>query len=145
MDKENKRNAIDLASKNAFILLLYLYRIRKLLGRLFPQILLGITLPELGILDTFEDVESNRCTIEVSLMVKGFIWSWFLYMHEGWSPLNFYIEDKFHRATRCGARGVKSITNYAASQYDELKAKFFKERAAFEATYESTLHIIFFY
>ncbi|GMP71569.1 hypothetical protein CsSME_00029919 [Camellia sinensis var. sinensis] len=124
MDKENKRNAIDLASKNAFILLLYLYRIRKLLGRLFPQILLGITLPELGILDTFEDVESNRCTVEVSLM-------------EGWSALNFYIEDKFHRATRGG------LVVELESQHDELKAKFFEKRVAFEAKYESTLHIIF--
>ncbi|KAL7187107.1 hypothetical protein ACSBR1_037221 [Camellia fascicularis] len=33
------------------------------------KVLLGITLPELDILDTFEDVEYNRCTVEVSLMV----------------------------------------------------------------------------
>ncbi|THG00963.1 hypothetical protein TEA_001366 [Camellia sinensis var. sinensis] len=32
------------------------------------KVLLGITLPELDILDTFEDVEYNRCTVEVSLM-----------------------------------------------------------------------------
>lgn len=35
------------------------------------------------------------------------------YFKEGLSPLNFYIEDEFHRATRGGAGGVKSITNYA--------------------------------
>ncbi|KAF5936408.1 hypothetical protein HYC85_027537 [Camellia sinensis] len=33
------------------------------------KVLLGITLPELDILDTFEDVEYNRCTVEVSLMI----------------------------------------------------------------------------
>jgi len=27
--------------------------------------------------------------------------------------LNLYVEDEFHRATRGGAGGVKSITNYA--------------------------------
>ncbi|THG19640.1 hypothetical protein TEA_019061 [Camellia sinensis var. sinensis] len=35
------------------------------------------------------------------------------YFKEGLSPLNFYVEDEFHRATRGGAGGVKSITNYA--------------------------------
>ncbi|KAI8015832.1 hypothetical protein LOK49_LG05G01673 [Camellia lanceoleosa] len=52
---------------------------------------------------------------------------------EGLSPLNFYVEDEFHHATRGGARGVKSITNYVLSQHDELEAKFFEERASFEA------------
>lgn len=35
------------------------------------QVLLGVTDPELNILDTFEDVEYERCTVEVSLMVSG--------------------------------------------------------------------------
>ncbi|CAI0464319.1 unnamed protein product [Linum tenue] len=32
---------------------------------------------------------------------------------KGFAPLNLYVEDEFHRATRGGAGGVKSITNYA--------------------------------
>lgn len=35
------------------------------------------------------------------------------YFKEGMAPLNLYVEDKYHRATRGGAGGVKSITNYA--------------------------------
>lgn len=34
------------------------------------QVLFGITNPELDILDTFEDVEYERRTVEVSLMVS---------------------------------------------------------------------------
>lgn len=35
------------------------------------------------------------------------------YFKEGTAPLKLYVEDEFHRATRGGAGGVKSITNYA--------------------------------
>ncbi|KAL9224562.1 hypothetical protein vseg_000584 [Gypsophila vaccaria] len=35
------------------------------------------------------------------------------YFKEGSAPLNLYIEEEFHRASRGGAGGVKSITNYA--------------------------------
>ncbi|KAM7514448.1 hypothetical protein LguiA_004031 [Lonicera macranthoides] len=35
------------------------------------------------------------------------------YFKEGSAPLKLYIDDEFHRATRGGAGGVKSITNYA--------------------------------
>ncbi|KAG8377430.1 hypothetical protein BUALT_Bualt08G0032100 [Buddleja alternifolia] len=35
------------------------------------------------------------------------------YFKEGTAPLSLYVEDEFHRATRGGAGGVKSITNYA--------------------------------
>lgn len=35
------------------------------------------------------------------------------YFKEGAAPLNLYVDDQFHRATRGGAGGVKSITNYA--------------------------------
>ncbi|KAH8516318.1 hypothetical protein Peur_047604 [Populus x canadensis] len=35
------------------------------------------------------------------------------YFKEGLKPLNLYVEDEFHRATRGGAGSVKSITNYA--------------------------------
>ncbi|KAL3514340.1 hypothetical protein ACH5RR_027057 [Cinchona calisaya] len=35
------------------------------------------------------------------------------YFKEGTAPLNLYVEDEFHRASRGGAGGVKSITNYS--------------------------------
>jgi branched-chain amino acid aminotransferase len=35
------------------------------------------------------------------------------YFKEGTAPLNLYIDEDFHRATRGGAGGIKSITNYA--------------------------------
>ena len=35
------------------------------------RVLLGVTDPELNILDTFEDVEYERRTVEVSLVVSG--------------------------------------------------------------------------
>lgn len=39
------------------------------------QVLLGITDPELGVLDTFEDVEYERKAVEVSLVVSNKITS----------------------------------------------------------------------
>lgn len=35
------------------------------------------------------------------------------FVQEGTAPLNLYVEKEFHRASRGGAGGVKSITNYA--------------------------------
>ncbi|XP_059636849.1 branched-chain-amino-acid aminotransferase 2, chloroplastic [Cornus florida] len=35
------------------------------------------------------------------------------YFKEGLAPLNLYVEDEFHRASRGGAGGVKTIANYA--------------------------------
>ncbi|WCJ35612.1 Branched-chain-amino-acid aminotransferase [Euphorbia peplus] len=35
------------------------------------------------------------------------------YFKEGLAPINLLVEEEFHRATRGGAGGVKSITNYA--------------------------------
>ncbi|XP_027092141.1 branched-chain-amino-acid aminotransferase 2, chloroplastic-like [Coffea arabica] len=35
------------------------------------------------------------------------------YFKEGTAPINLYVEGEFHRASRGGAGGVKSITNYA--------------------------------
>ena len=35
------------------------------------------------------------------------------FIQEGLKPLSIYVEDEFHRATRGGAGGIKSITNYA--------------------------------
>ncbi|CAN1251681.1 Branched-chain-amino-acid aminotransferase 2, chloroplastic [Linum perenne] len=45
------------------------------------------------------------------------------YFKEGSAPLNLYVEDEFHRATRGGAGGVKSITNYAPVLKAMAKAK----------------------
>ncbi|KAL6995271.1 Branched-chain-amino-acid aminotransferase, mitochondrial [Sarracenia purpurea var. burkii] len=45
------------------------------------------------------------------------------YFKEGVSPLNLYIEEEFHRATRGGVGGVKSITNYAPVLKALLQAK----------------------
>eukprot|EP00267_Zea_mays_P046250 XP_020398610.1 branched-chain-amino-acid aminotransferase 5, chloroplastic-like [Zea mays] len=35
---------------------------------------------------------------------------------EGLAPINLIVEDKFHRATPGGTRGVKTIGNYASSE-----------------------------
>ncbi|KAG9141819.1 hypothetical protein Leryth_013940 [Lithospermum erythrorhizon] len=35
------------------------------------------------------------------------------YFKEGTAPLNLYVDDEFHRASRGGAGGVKSISNYS--------------------------------
>ncbi|KAI3685846.1 hypothetical protein L6452_35107 [Arctium lappa] len=35
------------------------------------------------------------------------------YFKNGMAPLNLYVDNEFHRTTRGGAGGVKSITNYA--------------------------------
>ncbi|GAA0182667.1 transaminase [Lithospermum erythrorhizon] len=35
------------------------------------------------------------------------------YFKEGTAPLNLYVDDEVHRASRGGAGGVKSITNYS--------------------------------
>ncbi|CAN1251678.1 Branched-chain-amino-acid aminotransferase 2, chloroplastic [Linum perenne] len=45
------------------------------------------------------------------------------FTQEGSAPLNLYVEDEFHRATRGGAGGVKSITNYAPVLKAMAKAK----------------------
>lgn len=34
-------------------------------------------------------------------------------LQQGTAPLNLYVEEDVHRASRGGAGGVKSITNYA--------------------------------
>lgn len=45
----------------------------------------------------------------------------FFYWQEGFEPLNLYVEDEYDRASRGGAGGVKSITNYApVSQFLSL-------------------------
>ncbi|VFQ75169.1 unnamed protein product [Cuscuta campestris] len=45
------------------------------------------------------------------------------YFKEGTAPLNLYVEEEFHRASRGGAAGVKSITNYAPVMKPLMTAK----------------------
>lgn len=45
------------------------------------------------------------------------------YFKEGTAPLNLYVEDEFSRASRGGAGGVKSITNYAPVLRAQIRAK----------------------
>ncbi|KAL9666421.1 hypothetical protein QQ045_000752 [Rhodiola kirilowii] len=45
------------------------------------------------------------------------------YFKEGSAPLNLYVEEEFHRATRGGSGGVKSITNYAPVLNAMIRAK----------------------
>ena len=41
-----------------------------------------------------------------------YVLCWFI-LQEGLAPLNLFIDDEYHRATRGGAGGVKTITNYS--------------------------------
>ncbi|KAF2324217.1 hypothetical protein GH714_010428 [Hevea brasiliensis] len=45
------------------------------------------------------------------------------YFKEGLAPLNLYVEDEYHRASRGGAGGVKTISNYAPVLKAITKAK----------------------
>ncbi|ONI33326.1 hypothetical protein PRUPE_1G417100 [Prunus persica] len=45
------------------------------------------------------------------------------YFKEGSAPLNIYVEEEYDRASRGGAGGVKSITNYAPVLKALLRAK----------------------
>ncbi|XP_062101173.1 AIG2-like protein C isoform X3 [Humulus lupulus] len=72
---------IGIVSKDVFIRLYYQWRIRKSLEG-FVNVLTGITEPELYILDTFEDDEYERHTVEVSLedssgklLAHTYVWS----------------------------------------------------------------------
>ncbi|XP_068665709.1 branched-chain-amino-acid aminotransferase 3, chloroplastic-like isoform X2 [Aristolochia californica] len=42
---------------------------------------------------------------------------------KGLSPINFFVEDEFHRATRGGTGAVKTISNYAPVLKAQLRAK----------------------
>ncbi|VFQ62287.1 unnamed protein product [Cuscuta campestris] len=59
------------------------------------------------------------------------------YFKEGSSSLNLYIEDEFHRATRGGAGGVKSVTNYAPVLKPIMRAK---EKGFSEVLYLDSVH-----
>ncbi|XP_024187741.1 branched-chain-amino-acid aminotransferase 2, chloroplastic isoform X2 [Rosa chinensis] len=45
------------------------------------------------------------------------------YFKEGSAPLSIYVEEEYHRSSRGGAGGVKSITNYAPVLKALLRAK----------------------
>ncbi|XP_074271895.1 branched-chain-amino-acid aminotransferase 2, chloroplastic-like [Silene latifolia] len=45
------------------------------------------------------------------------------YFKAGSAPLSLYVEDEFHRASRGGTGGVKSITNYAPALKPLIRAK----------------------
>ncbi|KAK1401862.1 Branched-chain-amino-acid aminotransferase [Heracleum sosnowskyi] len=45
------------------------------------------------------------------------------YFKEGVAPLNLYVEDEYHRASRGGAGCVKAITNYSPVLKAQAKAK----------------------
>ncbi|KAI7982828.1 hypothetical protein LOK49_LG15G00024 [Camellia lanceoleosa] len=59
------------------------------------------------------DVSSSHNLLAIPVGIKQKSNVDVIVQKEGLSPLNFYIEDEFHRATRGGSGGVKSITNYA--------------------------------
>ncbi|KAJ4826880.1 Branched-chain-amino-acid aminotransferase, mitochondrial [Turnera subulata] len=59
------------------------------------------------------------------------------YFKEGFAPLNLYIEEEFHRASRGGAGGVKAITNYAPVLKPITRAK---SRGFSDVLYLDSLH-----
>ncbi|KAI3806660.1 hypothetical protein L1987_22572 [Smallanthus sonchifolius] len=59
------------------------------------------------------------------------------YFKEGTAPLNLYVNNDFHRATRGGAGGVKSITNYAPVLKAILRAK---EQGFSDVLYLDSVH-----
>ncbi|XP_076959982.1 branched-chain-amino-acid aminotransferase 2, chloroplastic-like [Bidens hawaiensis] len=59
------------------------------------------------------------------------------YFKEGTAPLNLYVNNEFHRATRGGAGGVKSITNYAPVMKAIQRAK---EQGFSDVVYLDSVH-----
>ncbi|KVH88184.1 branched-chain-amino-acid aminotransferase 2, chloroplastic-like [Cynara cardunculus var. scolymus] len=59
------------------------------------------------------------------------------YFKNGMAPLNLYVDNEFHRATRGGAGGVKSITNYAPVLKAVLRAK---EQGFSDVVYLDSVH-----
>ncbi|XP_071737636.1 branched-chain amino acid aminotransferase 1, mitochondrial-like isoform X2 [Rutidosis leptorrhynchoides] len=59
------------------------------------------------------------------------------YFKDGMAPLNLYVSDEFHRTTRGGAGGVKSITNYAPVMKALLSAK---EQGFSDVVYLDSVH-----
>ncbi|KAF5771956.1 putative branched-chain-amino-acid transaminase [Helianthus annuus] len=59
------------------------------------------------------------------------------YFKEGTAPLNLYVNNEFHRTTRGGAGGVKSITNYAPVLKPLLRAK---EQGFSDVVYLDSVH-----
>lgn len=63
------------------------------------------------------------------------------YFKEGLSSLNLYIEDEFHRATRGGVGGVKSITNYSPvlKALNRAKSRGFSDVIYLDSVYKKNL------
>ncbi|KAI7746890.1 hypothetical protein M8C21_023473 [Ambrosia artemisiifolia] len=59
------------------------------------------------------------------------------YFKEGTAPLNLYVHNEFHRTTRGGVGGVKSITNYAPVLKPLLRAK---EQGFSDVVYLDSVH-----
>ncbi|XP_076928813.1 branched-chain-amino-acid aminotransferase 2, chloroplastic-like [Bidens hawaiensis] len=59
------------------------------------------------------------------------------YFKDGTAPLNLYVNNEFHRTTRGGAGGVKSITNYAPVLKPLLRAK---EQGFSDVVYLDSVH-----
>lgn len=56
---------------------------------------------------------TSSYTLSFFPYILNFHFLWPCFIQEGTAPLNLYVEDEFSRASRGGAGGVKSITNYA--------------------------------
>ncbi|KAF7141421.1 hypothetical protein RHSIM_Rhsim06G0065900 [Rhododendron simsii] len=63
------------------------------------------------------------------------------YFKEGLSSLNLYIEEEFHRATRGGAGGVKSISNYSPvlKALTRAKSRGFSDVIFLDSVYKKNL------
>lgn len=63
------------------------------------------------------------------------------YFKEGLSSLNLYIEDEYHRATRGGVGGVKSITNYSPvlKALTRAKSRGFSDVIYLDSVYKKNL------
>ncbi|XP_076904614.1 branched-chain-amino-acid aminotransferase 2, chloroplastic-like isoform X1 [Bidens hawaiensis] len=59
------------------------------------------------------------------------------YFKDGTAPLNLYVNNEFHRTTRGGAGGVKSITNYAPVLKPLLRGK---EQGFSDVVYLDSVH-----
>eukprot|EP00268_Persea_americana_P031200 TRINITY_DN3030_c0_g2_i1.p1 TRINITY_DN3030_c0_g2~~TRINITY_DN3030_c0_g2_i1.p1 ORF type:complete len:170 (+),score=25.05 TRINITY_DN3030_c0_g2_i1:142-651(+) len=100
---------------------------KKVTGR----VLLGITDPELGVLDTFEDVEYERKAVEVSLVDNFQKLTAYAYVWENKNDANLYGDWDFEEWKRLHMNDFVKMTG---GFMDELEQSESKTRVA---TYES--------
>ncbi|KAJ8616897.1 hypothetical protein MRB53_013083 [Persea americana] len=100
---------------------------KKVTGR----VLLGITDPELGVLDTFEDVEYERTAVEVSLVDNFQKLTAYAYVWENKNDANLYGDWDFEEWKRLHMNDFVKMTG---GFMDELEQSESKTRVA---TYES--------